>query len=314
MDTGLLVGGLVCLAGLGAVGAGVASATAERNRSVVDYLESLDHEGSADIGPAPSLFETRLAQPFVDRVLGPMAARVVGWASTLAPADHRARVRARLAAAGLDLQRRPEEIIAVEGIGALVGAAMSVALWATGVLTPLLALLAAVTLALVGASAPLVWLSHRVDARVHAIRADLPDLLDLLAISVEAGVGLEGAIEVVTDRFDSPLAEELSRVLQEMELGLSRRDALGNLKHRAGVPEVSTFVGALIQADALGMPLGHVLKIQAGEMRTKRRQWARARAAKLPVKILFPLAMCIFPAVLVVVLGPAISQIGQALR
>ena len=135
-----------------------------------------------------------------------------------------------------------------------------------------------------------------------------------LAISVEAGVGLEGAMEVVSERFDSPLANEFARTLSEMELGLSRKDALQNLKRRTDVPELSAFVTALIQADALGMSIGRVLKVQAGEMRTKRRQWARERAAKLPVKIIFPLVMCIFPAVLVVVIAPAASEIGQALK
>jgi tight adherence protein C len=141
---------------------------------------------------------------------------------------------------------------------------------------------------------------------------DLPDTLDLLAISVEAGVGFEGALGVVCEHFDSPLADEFSRTLKEMELGLPRRDALQNLKKRTEVPELSNFVLALTQADVLGRPIGRVLKTQASEMRTKRRQWAREKAAKLPVKILFPLILFIFPPVFIIVLGPAAAQIGRS--
>jgi len=146
------------------------------------------------------------------------------------------------------------------------------------------------------------------------ILRDLPDTLDLLAISVEAGMGFEGALEVVCQNFTSPLADEFSRTLREMELGLPRRDAFQNLKRRTEVPELSNFVLALLQADALGIPIGRVLKTQAAEMRNKRRQWAREKAGKLPVKIMFPLVCFIFPAILVIVLGPAGSSIGKAFR
>ena len=117
---------------------------------------------------------------------------------------------------------------------------------------------------------------------------------------------------VVCDNFTSPLADEFARTLREMELGLPRREALQNLKKRTEVPELSNFVLTLTQADALGMPVGRVLKTSAGEMRSKRRQWAREKAAKLPVKILFPLVLFIFPAIFVVLLGPAASDIGGA--
>src|SRR5438477_5271456 len=148
--------------------------------------------------------------------------------------------------------------------------------------------------------------------RQDQLLKDQPDTLDLLAISVEAGVGFEGALGVVCEHFQSPLADEFSRTLKEMELGLPRREALSNLKRRTEVPELSNFVLALTQADALGMPLGRVLKTQASEMRNKRRAWAREKAAKLPVKILFPLVLFIFPAILVVILGPAASTTMKA--
>lgn len=126
-------------------------------------------------------------------------------------------------------------------------------------------------------------------------------------------MGFEGAIDIVCKHFDSPLAEEFARTLREMELGLPRKDAFQNLKRRTEVPELSNFVLAILQADALGIPIGRVLKTQATEMRARRRQWAREKAAKLPVKILFPLIGFIFPAIMVVILGPAVPGIYKAL-
>jgi tight adherence protein C len=169
-----------------------------------------------------------------------------------------------------------------------------------------------VALPIAGAKLPKSWLDRKVEERREANLRDLPDTLDLLAISVEAGVGFEGALGVVCDNFTSPLADEFARTLREMELGLPRREALQNLKKRTEVPELSNFVLTLTQADALGMPVGRVLKISADEMRTKRQQWAREKAAKLPVKILFPLVLFIFPSIFVVLLGPAASDIGAA--
>lgn len=315
----LVVGGLVGAAGVAAMAAGALAARSETAEPVEIASEGVGDVATPEgvkppIEVAPTTFEGRLAQPFVQRVITPRLARLVGAVSSVTPADHRARIRAQLSSAGLDFTRRPEEIVTAQGAGFVIGLALAGFLWVGGVGTVPMRLALSLVLVIAGVATPMLWLSHQVDARAEAIKRDLPDTLDLLAISVEAGVGLEGALQVVTERFDSPLAEEMGRVLQEINLGLSRRDALSNLKQRAAVPELASFVSALIQADSIGMPLGTVLKVQAGDMRAKRRQWARERAAKLPVKILFPLVVCIFPAVLVVVLGPAMSQIGKALR
>ncbi len=175
------------------------------------------------------------------------------------------------------------------------------------------ALLVFVFLTAIGVLIPSVIVKRKATERSTSIFKDLPDCLDLLAISVEAGVGFEAALDVVCGHFDSPLAEEFRRTLQEMELGLGRREALVNLRNRTDVPELSTFIMALTQADALGMPIGRVLHTQAIEMRNRRRQWARERAAKLPVKIMFPLVLFIFPAILVVILFPSAGGIASGL-
>jgi tight adherence protein C len=264
--------------------------------------------------PAPlDEFASRLMEPIASRLLGPLAASLAEKIAGLVPRRRADQLRHRLLVAGLSSRVGPEEFVVLQGVG-----------FGAGVLFGLLAAqagnyhgfglirLVAVTAAM-GVFAPLAWLRRKQDERQGSIKRDLPDVLDLLAISVEAGVGFEGAIEVVTRHFDGPLAAEFSRMLQEMELGLPRREALQNLKRRTEVAELSNFVLILVQADALGMPIGRVLRTQATEMRLKRRAWAREKAARLPVKILLPLTIFILPALFVVILGPAVSSISHNL-
>ena len=167
-------------------------------------------------------------------------------------------------------------------------------------------------LPMVGGLAPSYWLRHRIKVRREQVTNDLPDLLDLMTISVAAGLGLEQAMQVSCARFESPVCHELRLTLREMELGLSRHDALENMKLRTDIDDLVTFAVVLSQADALGLPIGRVLQAQADEMRDKRRQRAREKAAKVPVKILFPLALCFLPAILIVVLGPIVGPIKHA--
>jgi tight adherence protein C len=274
-----------------------------------DYLRSLELANEST-----DEFQTLLAEPFLTRVLRPLGSRMLGSIASLLPSNYRDTVQLQLLHAGLAGQYRAEEIITLQVLAGGLGFLVALAWVVISSPSTNLAVVSLVSFPFIGAVLPKAWLNRKVDERRSGLRNDLPDTLDLLAISVEAGMGFEGALGVVCDHFRSPLAEEFSRTLKEMELGLPRREALQNLKRRTEVPELSNFVLALTQADALGMPIGRVLKTQAAEMRNKRRQWARERAAKLPVKILFPLVLFIFPAVLIVVLGPAGSQIGQAFR
>lgn len=307
----------VVIAAVASLAAGTALAAAGawrgaevlRRRRVTGYLEDV-----LDVAPGTAPDDEvgdRLSGPFVGRVVRPAADRVATALAAVTPGDHRARIERHLRRAGL-AGVRPEEVIAAEGAGLALGLLVGLGLVALGGPGPVATVALVALLAAAGAGAPMAWLRRAVATRVEGIRRELPETLDLLAISVEAGLGLEGAMEVVVDDGTGALATEVGRTLQEMELGVSRRDALNHLRDRVQVPELGTFVQAVVQADLLGMPLARVLKIQADEMRTKRRQWARERAGKLPVKILFPLVACIFPAVLVVILGPAMSKIGQA--
>jgi tight adherence protein C len=298
----LLAGGaVVTLVGLSKRGLVPAGEAADH------YLRSLD-----DLGDETDEFQVLLAQPFLSRVVRPMSASLLDLLGGVLPGNYRDRTHHQLMRAGLATQFRAEEIISLQVLGGLVGAVVGMLLVFGGIIGGGGAILAFFLLPIIGIQLPKSWLDRKVDDRVESIRRDLPDTLDLLAISVEAGMGFEGAIGVVCENFTSPLADEFARTLREMELGLPRREALQNLKKRTEVPELSNFVLTITQADALGMPVGRVLKTAAEEMRNKRRQWAREKAAKLPVKILFPLVLFIFPSLFVIILGPAASQIKGA--
>jgi tight adherence protein C len=298
----------VCLV-VGAGAAAIAVGLAQSRHPALDpaeYLRDLDRDGEVDE------FEIRLSEPFVNRVLLPAGGRVLGTLGRVSPVAQRDKIHHQLVLAGLDARVRAEELIALQFVTTAVGLLLGLVYLALGSSGRGVSLMILILLTAAGYLGPQAWLTRKVSERKEAIFLDLPDVLDLLAISVEAGVGFEAALDIVCQHFTSPLAIEFSRTLKEMELGLPRREALQNLKRRTEVPELSNFVLALVQADALGMPIGRVLHTQAGEMRTKRRQWAREKAGKLPVKILFPLVLFIFPGVMIIVLGPAFATIGKS--
>ncbi|SRR6266545_6738012 len=226
----------------------------------------------------------------------------------ITPAGFMARTRERLSYLGSDLSA--ERILAYKAMGAAGGAVFGIWTMAGNVILGLVVLLIVTP---IGFFYPDVWLQRKQNARADAIRNALPDSLDLMAISVEAGVGLEGAMARAAEDLGGPLGEECARMLHEMQLGASRREAFQELRKRVNLTEMSSFVLALLQADALGIAVGKVLKAQAGELRLKRRQRAREQAAKTPVKLLFPLVFGIFPALLIVILGPAVLRIAHTL-
>ncbi len=306
----LVAGAIFLLSGVGLLVFGLRARADEtpHEEDADAYLRSLDWS-AAEVDE----FEQMLAEPFVTRVLRPVASRLVGTASEVLPSNYRDRIHQQLIYGGLTGQYRAEEIVTAQILLGIAGLLAGLFLFASGTLSSNIGIVALVGLPIAGAQMPRSMIDRKADERQLAIRRDLPDTLDLLAISVEAGVGFEGALGVVSDNFESPLAEEFSRTLREMELGLPRRQALENLKRRTNVPDLSNFILTLTQADALGMPIGRILKTQATEMRLKRRAYAREAAAKLPVKILFPL-MPIMLATFVVVLGPAGSNIGEAFK
>ena len=158
---------------------------------------------------------------------------------------------------------------------------------------------------LVGYLAPNMYLYQQTHDRSEQLQRALPDAIDLLTISVESGLGFDAACAQVSKNTDGPLAEEFARMLQEMQIGRGRSEALRSLAERTNLPDLRSFVSAMVQADAFGIPVGQVLRVQSSEIRVKRRQWAEEMAQKVPVKILVPLIFCILPCLFIAVLGPA---------
>lgn len=220
--------------------------------------------------------------------------------------------RDRLQAAGEPMGLGPVEFLGVRAGLSLVGAVVGLA-----IITSITAKTGAVPLAilagmLLGYATPGLILDSLGRRRKTAIRRALPASLDMLALSAEAGLSFDGAIGQVAHRWNTPLSDELRRVLVEFQMGRERREALRELARRTGVPELSRFASAVIQADSLGVPLSRVLHEQSTEIRIRRRQRAEESAQKAPVKMLFPMVMLIFPALFVVVLGPAVPRLLEA--
>ncbi len=268
------------------------------------YLASLDNDDLAE-----DEFIARLREPFWRRAKSSLRDSVMPLLQRVTPQGVITKTRRDLSLAGMN-DIAPEELVSLQVVLACVGGLLGLGFLTTHP-SPGQALLVLLFLPTAGLLTPIAVVKRKAKERAESIFRDLPDCLDLMAISVEAGVGFEAALDVVCKNFDSPLALEFRRTLKEMELGAARREALANLRARNDVPELSNFITALIQADALGMPVGRVLHTQAIELRNRRRQWAREKAAKLPVKILFPLVLFIFPAILVVILGPAAVSIAR---
>ena len=157
------------------------------------------------------------------------------------------------------------------------------------------------------------WLGRAIGARQHRILIAMPDVLDLLTISVRSGLGFDGALAKVVEKTKGPLSDEFSRALAEIRVGRPRRDALRDVVERTEVPGLTAFVGAIIQAEQLGVPIAKVLQVQSEQLRIERRQHAEEMANKAPIKMLFPLVGCVFPSMFIVILGPAIILIAKNL-
>jgi tight adherence protein C len=257
--------------------------------------------------------EKELARPFGERVLDPLLTQFVGIGERLTPEDRLHRMRRRLDLAGNPTGWDSDRLLGMKAFIGLLGLILGAAL------PPLLGvrLLPTVGLAfgglVLGWFAPSMWIYQRGYDRSERVRRELPDAMDLLTISVESGLAFDAALAQVARKTEGPLAEEFFRVLQEMQIGTGRVDALRGLSERTDVPELRSFVGAMIQADGLGIPVANVLRIQSKEMRVKRSQRAEEKAQKVPVKILFPLIFCIMPTLFIIILGPAVLSIAANL-
>lgn len=252
-----------------------------------------------------------LQESALDRAVRPAIRSLASRARRLTPAGMVERLDQRLRLVGSPAGWTLERVLAVKVVAGVVGVATAL-FYLTTELSGLSIALAAIV-GLGGYFVPDLILWGRAQERQHLIGLALPDTLDQMTISVEAGLGFDAALQRVAQNTHGPLAQELARVLNEVKLGASRQTALQNLVDRTDVPELRHFVYAIRQAEEFGLPVAKVLRIQAAELRIKRRQLAEERALKMPVKIVFPLVLCIFPALFIILLGPAIIRISEVL-
>jgi tight adherence protein C len=249
-------------------------------------------------------------QSFQERVLVPLANRLANWTLKLHPKTTVEGVSARLLAAGVGRTLSPTDFLAFKS-GLAIGGAVLGVVFGGAVTGPGGALLFPFMLAGVGFIVPDLALSAKARARKDQIRAELPDALDLMAVSVEAGMGFDGALSKLTEHMSGPLTDEFALTLSEIRIGESRQDALKKLSDRTSTPELSAFVRAIIQADQLGISLGRILRVQATDSRLKRQAAAEEKAMKAPIKMLFPTVFFIFPAMFIVILGPAFLNLSK---
>lgn len=262
----------------------------------------------------PSLEEVELQQPFQNRVLVPAITSLSKRIGRFAPSQNAARLRQQLLEAGAPKGLGPTEFT---GLRVLMGVALGGLIFLPLLPTSekiILKLGMPLVAVILGYLMPGIWLSSRVKRRKTEITRGLPDAIDLLTISVEAGLGFDPALGRVVEKWDNALTRELGRMLSEIRMGSSRRDAMRELANRVNVEDLNTFMSAVIQADQLGVSISQVLRIQSKQMRQKRRQRAEEKAQKAPLKMLFPMIFLIFPSIYIVILGPAIPHVISAFK
>ena len=248
---------------------------------------------------------------FKDRALMPMKTGLARGVLRITPRASVETVSNKLLRAGLNRRVSPTGYLASKAILCFVGFVGGQVFASIAGALASKALLLGVVGAIVGFMFPDVIVTMRTRTRKEILRAELPDALDLLAVSVEAGMGFDGAISKLTEHMDGPLADEFALALGEMRIGESRQNALTKMMKRVDTPELSAFVRAIIQADQLGISLGRILKVQASDTRNRRQLAAEERAMKAPIKMLFPTVIFIFPAMFIVILGPALIEISK---
>ncbi len=265
-------------------------------------------------GEVVTLEQIELSQPITQRVILPFARQMGEFALRFTPQNALENTARKLELAGNPRGLEPAtfwafRIIAAIGIGALLLFVLTIGdvnwPWSRKLL--IIALFVAL-----GFYLPELLISSRIQRRQKEIRKALPDALDLLTICVEAGLGFDGAMAKVYDKWDNELALEFARVIREIQLGKLRREALRNMADRIGIPEMTSFVAAVIQSEQLGISMARVLRIQSDQMRIRRRQKAEEEAHKAPIKMLIPMVLLIFPSICIVLLTPAMFRLFQS--
>jgi tight adherence protein C len=253
---------------------------------------------------ALTLEEVELQRPFTERFLRPSIERLGSILSRSTPQKARQDLMNRLELAGRPGNLTPEDFAAVRIVAAAVIAAVGLGIGLLLANTIYLAI-STVAGAIFGYYLPVLWLKQKVDARRSEIQKGLPDAMDLLVIAVDAGLGFDASLARVTDKYKNALSDEFAKVLREVSLGRPRLEAMDEMGRSSGVEDLHNFIQAIIQSEQFGTGIGKILRIQADEMRRKRRQRAQEKAAQATLKMMLPMVGCIFPTLWIVLLGPA---------
>ncbi|CAN5800886.1 type II secretion system F family protein [soil metagenome] len=260
---------------------------------------------------APTIRDDELAKPLAQRTIGPIVLKISGFLNRFTPVGYLEKKQKQLLLAGSPGNLDAPALVVIKLLGTGIGLILAFLIvdYGGSAIQRIVLFVFPIVLGFFG---PDAWLARKVEERRVAMQRALPDLLDLMVISVEAGLGFDSALSRVVATVPGPLSEEFFRMLQETRVGVSRRDAMRHLMDRTDLDELRSFLLAMIQAEAFGVTIANVLRVQADEMRTKRRQRAQEKAFAAPVKMVFPLVFCIFPALFIVLLGPAAIQITEA--
>ncbi|MGB7982001.1 MAG: type II secretion system F family protein [Candidatus Nanopelagicales bacterium] len=308
MTTWYLVGGLGLLfLGLATVilMAGIIGKERSQVSASMAAIESIS-------GPVPADMRAKYDQPFNARVTQPVQAWLANAARTVAGGNWAKNTTKRLDMAGNPARWDAERILAAKAVVAVVFGGLAVLfLWATG--RGWSALLWGIVFAVAGFFLPDLLLINTAQNRAESISKALPNTIDLLTVSVESGLAFDAALANVAQNTEGPLSDEFRRVLREIQIGSSRSAALRALAERTTVDDLRIFLNSMIQAEKLGIPIADVLRVQASEMRLKKSQRTEEQAMKLPVKLVFPLLLCIMPLLFIVIIGPAAINISQNL-
>lgn len=259
-----------------------------------------------------TLEEIEMQASFAERFFKPLSSSMAKVMSRLTPASAMENTQKQLMYAGLSNRTQVSDFMGIKGLATFVGLGLAFGLGVRFNVNIFALFIFIIVLGALGYLGPDMWLRSQISQRKLAVARALPDAIDLLTISVEAGLGFDQALARVVSKSDNALTREFARVIQEMRIGVARRDALRALVERTGVDDLSAFISAIIQAEQLGASVANVLRIQAVEMRLRRRQFAERQAQLAPIKMLFPMAFLIFPPIFIVVLGPAIPNVVHA--
>ena len=307
--------GLIILGGLILVGAIILTVIGLRNPELANEraLQARLEEFSQS-GEELDLRKLELSQPFSDRVIYPLARKLGELATKFTPQNALHSITRKLELAGSPSKIEPTMILALQAVAGAVFAGIIVLVFTVGSAEwpASRIILVAFLFGLLGFYFPQLWLSSKISRRQKNIRKAMPDALDLLTICVEAGLGFDAAMSKVSEKWQSELSLAFARVIQEIQLGKVRREALRDMADRIGISEMTSFVAAVIQSEQLGVSMAKVLRIQSDQMRVKRRQRAEEEAHKAPLKMLLPMGLLIFPSLMIVLLTPAALRLFQS--